>query len=130
MVQQTMSALTTQLEHYFSPANMSKDIYLRSHMNVEGYVPVALLMAFPRISNLCTDRHLLHAAIHGSGLLELMGMGNGEGRQYYVRLRYGWQQWVVSPFLSSATSPMRGARVSPPLSPMHLSAGPTELTLA
>ena len=36
-------------EYYFSAENLVKDEFLRRRMDVDGYVPVTLLIAFPRI---------------------------------------------------------------------------------
>jgi len=48
-------ALIKQIEYYFTDENLVKDIYLRKHMNDEGWVPLSLIANFPRVKGLCAD---------------------------------------------------------------------------
>ena len=51
-----------QIEFYLSPANLSRDTFLLSQMECEGWVHVELLATFPRVRLLTLDHDLiLHA---------------------------------------------------------------------
>lgn len=60
---QILEPLRLQIEFYFSPENLSKDVYLQSQLNATEH-----LGALP-IENLCNFRKVrhLHALIHGMG---------------------------------------------------------------
>lgn len=38
-----------QLDYYFSDENLSKDFFLRQNMDVEGWVPLDLILSFKRV---------------------------------------------------------------------------------
>ena len=42
--------LVKQIEYYFSIENLCRDIFLRSKMDAEGFIPVATIAAFNRVS--------------------------------------------------------------------------------
>ncbi|MQL90480.1 hypothetical protein Taro_023079, partial [Colocasia esculenta] len=46
---QLQSVVAKQIEYYFSPENLCKDIYLRQNMDEEGWVPVSLIAGFNRV---------------------------------------------------------------------------------
>ncbi|KAG7905047.1 hypothetical protein KL905_002782 [Ogataea polymorpha] len=84
--------LTKQLEYYFSMENLLKDIYLRKHMNSEGYVSVAFLAGFSRVKILSEgDFNSILQALKRTDLLEMTGSEKSE----MVRLREGWERWVL-----------------------------------
>merc|ERR1719356_524525 len=41
--------LRGQIEFYFSVDNLCKDVYLRSHMNADGWTPIELIQNFPQV---------------------------------------------------------------------------------
>ncbi|CAE8735624.1 unnamed protein product, partial [Polarella glacialis] len=41
--------LKKQVEFYFSTQNLCKDLYLRSHMNEDGWTPLELISQFPQV---------------------------------------------------------------------------------
>ena len=45
--------LINQIDYYFSDTNLIKDEYLKSNMDEQGWVPIALIAGFPRVSYLC-----------------------------------------------------------------------------
>ncbi|CAG8460426.1 1243_t:CDS:2 [Paraglomus occultum] len=77
-----------QVEYYFSVENLCKDIFLRTNMDLEGYVDVSLLAGFNRVKNLTTDEALVREALLYSHILEV----NGDK----VRKREGWDFWLLS----------------------------------
>lgn len=44
--------IVRQIQYYFSIDNLTKDMFLRSQMNSQGYVPLALISRFHRMLNL------------------------------------------------------------------------------
>ena len=44
-----------QIDYYFSDANLVKDDYLRSNVDDQGWVPIALIASFPRVRSLTTN---------------------------------------------------------------------------
>ncbi|KAG7728202.1 hypothetical protein KL933_002328 [Ogataea haglerorum] len=87
-----LGRLTKQLEYYFSMENLLKDIFLRKHMNSEGYVSVAFIAGFSRVKILSGgDSNLILQALKRTNLLEMAGSEKSE----VVRLREGWERWVL-----------------------------------
>lgn len=80
--------LCQQIEHYFSENNLIRDIYLRQRMDVEGWVPCAMLFDFPRVKQMCYGIEFLMAACEHSTLIEV----NTEHEK--IRLRQGWKKWL------------------------------------
>lgn len=78
-----------QVEYYFGQDNLIKDVYLRTKMSKEGWVPVDLLLGFRRMQQLTADLNILLEAIAASPKLELDGQGTN------VRLRTGWEAWPL-----------------------------------
>ena len=79
-----------QMNYYFSVENLCKDLYLRSHMDSQGFVFLELLAQFNRIKQLTNDMDLIRLACHHSQTIEYVNV-DGIDR---VRAREGWQQWV------------------------------------
>jgi la-related protein 1 len=76
-----------QIEYYFSIDNLCKDLYLRSQMDTQGYVPISLIAGFNRVKGLTTDMGLIHSSLELSKLLEVKGD--------QMRKREGWDIWVL-----------------------------------
>ena len=79
-----------QMNYYFSVENLCKDMYLRSHMDSQGFVFLDLLAQFNRIKQLTNDMELIRQACLHSQTVEYVHV-DGIDR---VRAREGWQQWV------------------------------------
>lgn len=79
-----------QMNYYFSVENLCKDMYLRSHMDSQGFVFLELLAKFNRIKQLTNDMELIRLACYHSQTVEYVNV-DGIDR---VRARDGWQQWV------------------------------------
>lgn len=52
-----VSTLTAQLSWYFSIQNLCRDMYLRSNMDSQGFVPLSLIASFNRVSTLLQAAH-------------------------------------------------------------------------
>lgn len=57
--------LVKQIEYYFSIENLCRDIFLRSKMDTEGFIPVATIAAFNRVSTPRQGRQLRQMLIVG-----------------------------------------------------------------
>jgi la-related protein 1 len=44
--------LVNQIEYYFSMDNLCKDIFLRSKMDDQGFIPISVIANFNRVSTL------------------------------------------------------------------------------
>lgn len=81
----------SQLDYYFSDANLCNDAYIRNlMMPYEGWVTLVLLQALPRIRALGADAWSLRQAVLQSVVLEL------DGTACYLRIRDQLQRdrWV------------------------------------
>lgn len=87
------SMIRTQLEYYFSIDNLIKDVYLRSHMDSQGFVLLSFITQFNRLKQLTTDVELIKLAIQHSNELEYWVGSDGKER---IRKREDWQKWVLA----------------------------------
>jgi la-related protein 1 len=84
-----VSLLRQQLEYYFSIDNLCKDVYLRVHMDNEGWIGLPFIASFSRIQALLPTMEELDEAAKGSKLLEL-----GEGDK--IRKLNDWKIWLFT----------------------------------
>lgn len=84
--------LQLQLEYYFSVDNLCKDLYLRKHMDSQGFVRLSFIAGFKRIKNLTEDYELLR---HSGRQLRNAEYIVGEDGQDRLRPRDKWEQWVL-----------------------------------
>ncbi|KAJ1278469.1 hypothetical protein BS78_04G081800 [Paspalum vaginatum] len=75
--------ICAQIEYYFSDRNLSYDFYLKQHMDEEGWVPLAFVAAFPRISEKTNDIDFVLNSILSSNEVEVQGTK--------LRKRSGWE---------------------------------------
>lgn len=87
------SMITTQVEYYFSVDNLLKDMYLRRHMDSQGFVSLEFIAAFNRIKHLSTDLELIKLVCQQSSVIEYRTSEDGLDR---LRRRDAWEQWVLN----------------------------------
>ncbi|RAL59207.1 hypothetical protein DID88_006662 [Monilinia fructigena] len=87
-----LSMVKMQLEYYFSIDNLCKDVYLRKHMDSQGFVFLHFVAEFKRIQSLTRDIELLRFACQQSNEIEIVKGEDGVDR---IRRRDGWDQWVM-----------------------------------
>jgi la-related protein 1 len=87
-----LAMVTMQLEYYFSIDNLCKDIYLRKHMDSQGFVFLPFIAGFKRIQALTPDIDLLRFACQESALIEVI---KGEDGVVRLRRKDGWEKWVL-----------------------------------
>lgn len=82
-----MMAARAQVEYYLSVENLCRDVYLRTHMNSEGWIEIDCIMGFNRMRAICQDPRLVLEGLEGSALVEVEGTR--------IRRRIDWQQWII-----------------------------------
>ncbi|KAK2832002.1 hypothetical protein FQN49_006949, partial [Arthroderma sp. PD_2] len=87
-----MSMISMQLEYYFSVDNLCKDLFLRKHMDSQGFVLLSVIASFKRIKSLTEDIELLRFVCRQLRNVEYRPSEDGVDR---LRKREGWQQWVL-----------------------------------
>ncbi|KAA8892731.1 hypothetical protein FN846DRAFT_635728 [Sphaerosporella brunnea] len=91
MPQIDFAALIHQINYYFSVDNLCKDMYLRKHMDNDGYVRLSFLMGFHRVQLHTKDINVLRDACLSSHEIQLTyGVDD-----MYVRKKDGWENWVL-----------------------------------
>ncbi|KAJ2514677.1 hypothetical protein H4217_005623 [Coemansia sp. RSA 1939] len=82
------SFVQAQVEYYFSVDNLCKDIFFRTQMDSNGYVPLSLVAGFNRIKTVTTDLDLIREVMDSSEKVELNESGN------LVRKHGDWATWL------------------------------------
>lgn len=96
------SVLTKQIEYYFSPENLCKDIYLRKYMDEQGWVPVSLIANFNRVKQLTNNAQFILDSVRTSSVVEV------EGDK--LRKRNDWMNWKL-PSQPASSSDMLANRI-------------------
>ncbi|KAJ0391668.1 hypothetical protein P43SY_011723 [Pythium insidiosum] len=78
----------SQIEFYFSPENLVRDIFLRQHMDVDGFVPLAFVGSFQAVFSVHQDYPSLLEAMKYSQVIEL------DEENEKIRLRENWSKWL------------------------------------
>ena len=73
--------------------NLCKDMFLRKHMDSQGYVFLSILANFNRIKQLTSDTDIIRYVCLHSHSIEFQTGTDGIDR---VRKADGWQQWILS----------------------------------
>ncbi|MCJ1311470.1 hypothetical protein MMC25_005141 [Agyrium rufum] len=90
---QLFGMVQTQMEYYFSIENLCKDMYLRKHMDSQGFVLLKFVANFNRIKQLTPDFNMIKAVCFQAPTLDFRTGMDGVDR---VRSAFGWEQWVLS----------------------------------
>ncbi|KAJ2722886.1 hypothetical protein GGI07_003013 [Coemansia sp. Benny D115] len=80
--------IRAQVEYYFSVDNLCKDIFFRTQMGHDGYVPLKLVANFNRLKAVTTDLDLVRDALGSSTLVEM------DAARDNVRKRGDWATWL------------------------------------
>jgi len=83
-----LALVLEQLEHYFSVKNLCRDVFMRSYMDCEGWVPLPFVADFNCIRTVSTDLDLVRQCAIASELLEF------NDQHDKVRLKNSWKQWL------------------------------------
>ncbi|KAG0257101.1 La ribonucleoprotein domain member 1B [Actinomortierella ambigua] len=98
------SFILQQMEYYFSIENLCKDVFLRTQMDEQGYVPLSLVANFNRVKYLTADLNMIKDTLKGSKEIEVAGDK--------IRKRNDWGRWLF---------PKDGSHPAPGTSPTHSS---------
>lgn len=74
----TVGRIRAQIEFYFSTPNLTRDKYLKSLMDSEGFVRIEQIMPFNRIKQLMADPYLVLDAVQTSNALDVVCEGPAE----------------------------------------------------
>ncbi|CAM6047643.1 unnamed protein product [Sphagnum compactum] len=97
-------SLVKQIEYYFSMDNLCKDIFLRSKMDDQGFIPVSVIANFNRVRMLTEDQTVILDALRNSSVVELQGEK--------MRKRHDWVNWLLPAISSpSSTAPLMSSVV-------------------
>jgi len=86
--------LRAQLEYYFSVDNLCKDLYLRSHMDSQGFVPLAFVARFNRLQEITTSDEALGNACEDSNVIDIVLAQDGSNAEL-VRSSCDWRPFVL-----------------------------------
>lgn len=84
---QTIMTARAQVEYYLGVENLCRDVYLRTHMDNEGWIEIEDIMGFNRMRSICQDPRLVLEGLEGSALVEVQGTR--------IRRRIDWQPWII-----------------------------------
>ncbi|OJJ49626.1 hypothetical protein ASPZODRAFT_986463 [Penicilliopsis zonata CBS 506.65] len=87
-----MNMLSMQMEYYFSVDNLCKDLFLRRHMDSQGFVLLSFIASFKRVKSLTEDFELLRHVCRQLRTVEYLAGEDGADR---LRPRERWEQWVL-----------------------------------
>ena len=90
---QILAAVRQQVEYYFSVENLVKDVFLRSKMDQNGWIPLPVIAGFNRIRMMTPEPATVLEAIAGSLVVEIREVGGAEG--FKMRKMSDWKSWVV-----------------------------------
>jgi la-related protein 1 len=62
-VSKLQEAVRNQIDYYFSVGNLVRDVFLRSKMNSEGWIPLHVIGAFNRVRMLTPDPMVIVSAM-------------------------------------------------------------------
>jgi la-related protein 1 len=87
-----LSAVSMQMEYYFSVDNLLKDMYLRKHMDSQGFVFLDFIADFKRLKSMTRDLELIKYVCQQSPNIEHRVGSDGIDR---LRAAKGWENWVL-----------------------------------
>ncbi|KAF2770837.1 hypothetical protein EJ03DRAFT_56209 [Teratosphaeria nubilosa] len=92
MEQYLLDMVNTQIDYYFSIDNLLKDMFLRKHMDSQGFVFLDFIAGFNRIKGLTQDRDLLRVVCINNSNIEIR---RGEDGKERLRKKEGWEQFLL-----------------------------------
>jgi len=122
-----------QIEYYFSESNLVRDRYLRCLMDADGWVPVVMLAAFPKVARERLDLgEIIEALAQSAALLVSSVVAHGEeatpeamANQALVRKAVNWEAWPLSGAVFIGQE-QKGSSPDSPAEPVAMSADGAE----
>ncbi|KIW44315.1 uncharacterized protein PV06_05333 [Exophiala oligosperma] len=90
-----LSMVMTQIEYYFSIDNLCKDLFLRKHMDGQGYVPLRVIANFKRIKTLTEDNMTIDTLRYVCQQVKSVEFFLGADGDDRLRRRDGWRDFVL-----------------------------------
>ena len=90
--------IRAQIEYYFSTENLTRDVFIRRKMDIEGYLPISLIASFHRVQHLTQDVNMIINSLKDSASVELSGNG------LKARPREDPFKWPLNPDGSTTSS--------------------------
>ena len=87
-----MNGVASQLNYYFSVDNLCKDVFLRKHMDSQGFVSLRFIAEFARMRTLTTDFELIKAVAVQNPDFEFHPLADGNA---YLRKKEGWKNFIL-----------------------------------
>jgi la-related protein 1 len=87
-----LAMVSMQLEYYFSIDNLCKDVFLRKHMDSQGFVFLTFIADFKRIQALTKELEMIRFACQESEVIDIIKGEDGVDR---IRRKEGWEKWVL-----------------------------------
>lgn len=87
--QMLAEAVRKQIDYYFSVENLCKDIFLRSKMDDNGWIPLAVIANFNRVRILTLDWTLIVDAMVDSSIVGVSSDNT------MLRARENWDRWIL-----------------------------------
>ena len=87
-----INMLRQQIEYYFSVENLCKDMFLRKHMDGQGFVALHFIAAFKRMRELSPDSGAIRFVCEISDVVDFV-VGDDDVER--LRPREKWSAWVV-----------------------------------
>ncbi|CAM9272652.1 unnamed protein product, partial [Choristocarpus tenellus] len=75
-----------QIEFYFTVENLCRDIFMRSYMDEEGYIPIAFVANFPGVARFGVDLEDIKKGVLASEFMQVVDIENET-----MRMREGWE---------------------------------------
>ncbi|CAM0870847.1 unnamed protein product [Alopecurus aequalis] len=96
-LEQLQRELLVQIDYYFSDENLCKDIYLRGHMDDQGWVPVSLIAGFKKVQMLLHRIGQVNTLTNNfQFILDTMLLSTVvEVQGDKIRRRARWEMWLL-----------------------------------
>lgn len=87
------NTLKAQIEYYFSTVNLPKDLFLREHMDTQGFVPLEVISEFSRVKAISQQnlQYVREACMDSEDVEFVLG----DGKTELLRRREGWEMYVL-----------------------------------
>ncbi|EMR08263.1 hypothetical protein PNEG_03429 [Pneumocystis murina B123] len=85
------NCILSQIDYYFSVENLCKDLFLRRHMDSQGWVNLLILANFNRIRSFALEYSFIRDVTTYSRTVDI-NFSDGYDR---VRKKEGWEIWVL-----------------------------------
>lgn len=125
---QVQEAVRKQVEYYFSLENLCKDIFLRSKMNDDGWIPLPVIASFNRVRMMTPDITVVFDSVLASDTVETIG----KPPSAMLRPKENFRQWVLPKQQRDPTAhlPAAPSAPAPPTGPPPSTAAADKPTTA